>query len=793
MICLTKVFVQEVISRIEKMKKEPILIVILFLLVAGVIFILPSSAEAATPIKAVGATASSVNEKYSPDKAIDGVINDASRWVSAPSETPAWLDLNLGVTGKVSGIHLYSGYGAGDPIESFAVQFWRNGQWVEIPSAVVTGNKATALALPFDAAVDVTTDRLRLWVTRTPNNMARVKEVVVWPGPDAMPPLPVKTAGPLPQDAIVPIYLNQSGFNLGKPKRFTAPTLAEGTPFVVRTVSGGKALFSGQTIGHIGDFSEFNSTDDREYVVEAGGLRSVPFRVGLWWLERVSYQGAIDFMVDSRHYVGNYKGGCGGSYGWRDDHHFGWELHALVPQYLSNPSAYDSMPRQIEYVPGDGRRWGKLEAYKPETPDLVKLIHWGADVIVTQGLTHEHLKAQLAYFLYAWPVLESFLPAQNYEVVKEFAFRTWAMPNKDRNYPYDESPENNLLALKTRLGTTKGAYPPGFSVEPNLLMYEVAKREKRSDAEVYFKAAYEQAAWMIVNLDWEDPLVTKGQRMSEFLTMTGLAHFQREYPDRAPAGLREKIAAWVQVAVRRSANLWDFRKLGDGDDQWTPVGPKPQMWNETGNVVGLPAALLAAGELVDDPVLKARVEQIAFAHFDNMFGRNPVGRHFSFDASREVEGVEHGWFIQHAGGIGQLSDARFVLDGSPKNAHYPYHPEKGNSGWTEGWIQHNTPFNLSLAYLARANTRLEMTQESKALVVRLSAPLNFDHEKDEPVTLKIAGPNGLSEVLLNEEVPRSAFHIGRIALDKLGAKPGDVLKCRYGFGYMATGTELKIR
>jgi hypothetical protein len=556
------------------------------LLAAGVAILATSRAPGATPLKPVNVRASSTHEKYAPEKAIDGVISDASRWVSATSEDPAWLELNLGVTGPLAGIHLFSGFGEGSPIESFTIQFWKDGQWVEIPSAVVTGNQATALAMPFDATVDVITDRLRLWVTRSPNNMARVKEIIVWPGPDAMPPLPAMAAGPSPQAAIAPVYLNQSGFNLGKPKRFTAPTLDDGTPFSVLPASGGDALFTGKMNGHIGDFSAFNPTDDREYVVEAGGLRSVPFKVGLWWLERVSYQNTIDFMIDSRHYVGNYTQPCGGSFSWRDDHHFAWVLHTLVPQYLSNPSAYDRMPRQVEYVPSDGRRWGKLEAYKPEAPDIVKLIHWGADVIVTQGLTHEHLKAQLAYFLYAWPVLEPYLPPQNYEVVKEFAFRTWALPGKDRNYPYDESPEHNLLALKTRIGNTKGAYPPGFSVQPNLLMYEVAKRENRPDAEVYFKAAHDQAAWMIANLDWEDPQVTKGQRMSEFLTMTGLAHFQREYPDRAPAGLREKIEAWVKVAVRRSENLWDFRKLGD--DQWVPTGQHVTMWNEVGNVVGFP-------------------------------------------------------------------------------------------------------------------------------------------------------------------------------------------------------------
>lgn len=67
-------------------------------------------------------------------------------------------------------------------------------------------------------------------------------------------------------------------------------------------------------------------------MVEAGSLVSVPFRIGPNWLKRISYQGAINFMIDSRHYVGNYCKEGRRSFGWRDDHHFGWELHTLVPQ-----------------------------------------------------------------------------------------------------------------------------------------------------------------------------------------------------------------------------------------------------------------------------------------------------------------------------------------------------------------------------------------------------------------------------------------------------------------------------
>jgi len=485
-----------------------------------------------------------------------------------------------------------------------------------------------------------------------------------------------------------------------------------------------------------------------------------------------------------RHYVGTYKAKCRGSFGWRDDHHFAWVLRALVPQYMSNPAAYQRMPRQVNYEQPQAGKWGALEPYDEDAPDIVKLIHWGADVTVTQELTHEFLKGELAYFLYAWPMLKQWLPQQNYDAVLAFVEEHWGKARADRKYPYDTSPEHNLFALKTKLGTTKGELPPGHSIMPNLLMYEVATRDGLPGADKYIDAARAQVDWIVKNLDWEDPQTTKGQRMSEHITMTSLAAFLQLCPEKAPPGLREKIQQWARVMVRRSENMWDFRKLTD-DGQWTPSGEKRTMWNEPGNVVGLPAALLAAAPFVEEASVKDRLHELAWSHMDNCFGRNPCGRHFSYDAPREVEGVEHGWHSYHPSGIGQLAEVRFVLDGAPKHVHYPYHPERGNYGWTEGWVNFNTAFNVSLAYVTKADTNLELQQVGDEILVRLRAPLNFDTTEEEPVTLTVKGPNSVP-VTLTETSPASGEHIGRVSLSDLGAKPGDTVTCSYGFGYLAT-------
>ncbi len=748
-------------------------------------------------LRPVAATASSVADGREPSRAVDGLVTEESTWISAPGAGPAWLEVRFPAATTLAGVHVFTGFDPTTVIRDLVVQFWRDGAWVDVPSARISGNQRLAFSLAFDDTLVVTTDRLRLWITSTGDGAARVKELVVWPAAGGgMPPIIAEGTESAPDEVIPRIYLNQSGFNRGEPKRFTAPTVADGTDFVVRRASGGEPVFRGTIAQGRGDFSAFDPASADEFVVEAGGHRSVPFRIGHWWLERVTYQRSIDFMVDSRHYVGNWRDICRGSFSWRDDHHFGWVLHTLVPQYLSNPSAYERMPRQVSYEAPDARKlWGTLEPYREDAPDIVKLIHWGADVVVTQKLTHEHLKAQLAYFLYAWPWIEAWLPAQNYAAVRDYAFATWAQTTCDRAYPYDESPEHDLFALKTKLGTTKGAYPPGFSVQPNLLMYAVARREGRPDAERFLEAAHRQVAWMIANLDWEDPQTTKGQRMSEFLTVAGLVHFLKEYPDRAPAGLREKLDAWSRVALRRSENLWDFRRLTD-DGGWVPTGPARTMWNEPGNVLGLPGPLLAVYPFIDDASRRARLEQVAYAHFDNGFGRNPTGRHFSYDAARELEGVEFGWYSFHHGGIGQLEKARFVIDGAPKTQHYPYHPEVGNVGWTEGWVQFNAAFNQSLAWLAHHETSVTVRREDSDLVVQLTAPLNFDYARVETGRVRVTTSNGDTEwVTVTEDGPDARTLTGRLRLAPdatarvddgvLSTPRGASATAAYGFGFLA--------
>lgn len=201
------------------------------------------------------------------------------------------------------------------------------------------------------------------------------------------------------------------------------------------------------------------------------------------------------------------------------------------------------------------------------------------------------------------------------------------------------------------------------------------------------------------------------------------------------------------------------------------------MWNEPGNVIGFPACALSAMQATPDSKLNARLTELAYSHMDNAFGRNPTGRHFSYDAPREIEGVELGWYSFHVGGYGQLDACPMTFDGSPKNKHYPYNPQVGDIGWSEGWVQHNTAFNLSLAYMAYQDTTIKVRKVGKQLKVYLKAPLNFDYKKVEKVTVNMKVNGKLKALKLTEEGESSAWFSATIP------SPQTKASISYGYGY----------
>ena len=223
------------------------------------------------------------------------------------------------------------------------------------------------------------------------------------------------------------------------------------------------------------------------------------------------------------------------------------------------------------------------------------------------------------------------------------------------------------------------------------------------DAAVYLTAARNQVQWIVNNLDPADPLMTKGQRMSEHILVPALAEFMMRDPQTTVTGVDAWLASWTDTVISRSNNYWDFRKYSD--TIWTPEnvpGGHP-WWNEPGNIAGFPASALAAATRITDPAKVARLRQIAVSQLDQVFGRNPYNRHFSFRAAQAnygFEGVETGWFSQHIGGLGDLENVRGVLDSSAKHLSFPYNPTEP-PGYVEGWVAFNSAWNAAMTWAAR--------------------------------------------------------------------------------------------
>jgi hypothetical protein len=634
-----------------------------------------------------------------------------------------------------------------------------------------------------------------------------------------------------------PIFVNQSGYNLNSPKRFTAPRVADGSLFKIRRIADQKVLFNGTVTGQIGDFSEFKPVDSGPYMIEVSSDdkcgKSVPFNIGANWIQKVSYQKAIDFMLDSRCWWGDARShaptdsttSCGRGVAWRDGVQYSFEVPSLIMLYLSNPSAF-----ALEHMPIQGPYLGLRHQLPDDTPEIIRLIYWGVDIYLRSQVDDPLLKEQLAYFVYAYPYFSQYIPEGVYEEALAYLLQTWGKTDIER---YDDTDfaipkfysipySGNLYDTYKIIGTGKGQFPPGHSIVPNLMMYEVAKREKLSEADRFFQAAYNQTEWMIHNLDWNNPKVTKGQRQGEWITITSLAFFLSQYPQRAPEGLKHKIQDWADVMISRSDNMWDFRRYSD--DLWVIPNILPtdqpshvfKGFNEPGNVAGFPAPLLAASMVINDKIVNHRLHEIAMAHIDNVFGRNPAGRHFSYRAARDFEGVELGWFKEHRGIHGQLWTARGVLEGSPKETTYPFDPYAGDPGHSEGWVTFNTPWNITLAFLSSYETNLEVFDRSfikpihtislgnkdRKIGVRLQAPLNFDYSKVESGEVMIKTSRGDSyRMNVYERIPNDKAFTGLINFDEgrvdtgddlLQVSPGDTITISYGYDFFKKSITIEV-
>ncbi|PWV57006.1 hypothetical protein [Chitinophaga sp. S165] len=614
------------------------------------------------------------------------------------------------------------------------------------------------------------------------------------------------------------VCVSQTGYNSNAPKRFTVPTAMDGKAgFYITAAGDSKQLYKGTTINGVGDFTGFKPADiERQYVIHVTGGQlpegvSYPFRVAPCLLEKEGLNPSVWFMNDTRSATGTHHSAYGGC-PWRDGTYYSYEIPSLIWMYLSNPAVYDAMPATISYdslkaivlnpdyklvkSPNDETALEATRKYfttieKPtgsHIPDVIMDLHWGVGYYMVNPETqdpskdplprqlHPQTLAQLAFFLYAYPYLDKWFSRNFYEQVLTFTRQHWA--------------KIGLLDIQREVGTSKGRHAPGFSVLPNLLMYEVAKRDKLPDADIYMKAAKQQTAWMIDSLSFDDPMVTKGQRMSEHMLMTGLAMYLLQYKEKAPAGLQQKIGQWADIVISRSGNAWDFRRY-DMDKNWAV----PE-FNEVGNVAGFPASGLLAATIIKDASKKQRLEQISFAHFDNLYGRNPLNVHAAHHPEKGFRDITKGYPRGYQEDVcARLELSRGGISCLPGTEMYPFDPS-GKDRHLEGWINHNTAWNMSLAVLSWYDNRpLSFAKGKDGLEIDWQAPVG--NTNTLPLTVYVNGVKKGSVALTgnNNMTFRGKLGIKPTALlldgGEVSVKKGDRIAVAYGLGFLEKQVELR--
>lgn len=595
----------------------------------------------------------------------------------------------------------------------------------------------------------------------------------------------------------VAILVNQAGYDTGRPKRATVVNTPDGTRFEIKEELSKKMVFSGQVINQIADFSELNPEQITRYVIEANGVISYSFTIANNWLQYVSVPPAVAFMNHARNDV--WLPGLT-SIAWRDSHQFSFELGSMVWMYMSNPSLYEAMPRQIYQL-----KQTMFESFRIQNePDLIWLIKFGAeryyDIKANQGMElHPLIKEQLAFYVYLYPFIKQYVSEADYIRLRDFTINEWGLNSSHEMLKwYDIPGENyNLFEVQTAVGGIKGSFPPGHSILPNLLMYEVVKRDQLGGEEAYFRAAYQNCEYILEHMDISSPFYSKGQRMSEHIIMEGLAYFAECYPKEAPENLQAEIRRWAEAMIARSNNLWDMRMAsavtaGDEADYWTgaafaqSIDPElTALMNEPGSEAGIQAAMFAAARVIREPAIVQRLKEIGVAGIDHMFGRNPYGRMYFYDAIRDIKGAHAGWFAKHeVAGNGRLGEVLGRIDASPKEAAYPFNP-KADPGYVEGWVAFNTAWNSSLAYSAGEMIAITVNPQlarcGDQVAVRLKAPIYIDHNRVENariiVTIHTITGSIKEELTLLEEGKDSSYFTNDYTI------PHGTSRMEFSYGY----------
>ena len=630
------------------------------------------------------------------------------------------------------------------------------------------------------------------------------------------------------------VIVNQLGYDIGRSKRATAANIAGGTPFQVINAETKEVAYTGTVeaayggegdsavTGGIIDFTDLEPDETTSYYITCAGADSYVFEIGKNLMYQSTVQQALQFMEETRQ---DYRVGASTGYGWRDSHQFSFELNSMVLQYMANPAAYDNLTGGISDA--DQCVYPELRTQGEDEPDIVWLIKFGAMRYYDWGVNkniqpHILIKEQLAYFLYVYPYISKWVDREFYEDVRDYTIAQWGVNSCNKQWYPVSNTNHDLYALQTAFGGLKGSQPPGHSIIPNLMMYEVALRDGLGEdvAQKFFDAAYINCEYLVSDdFDITDPYYNKGQRMSEHVTMEALAYFLELYPDQAPAGLLDTITQWAEANVARTDNLWDIRmavapsdldkgytfhtggNAGKPVDQiyWTGAayaiadGQNPAPKNEPGNQGGLQAIAYAASRVLEDETLKAELEIMGTAAIDDLFGRNPTGRAAFYDLTRDFAGGDLGWWTQPTGGYGDLHQCTAVIDVNAPESCYPYAPENYNTGYTEGWVAYNTAWNESLAYSSADATNLSVSKTSgksgEEITITLDAPLNLDDAVVETGYVWVTDASGnAQQVAVTENAAAGTAFTGTYTL----SNSTPYITVSYGIGLFEQSVQVTV-
>jgi hypothetical protein len=102
--------------------------------------------------------------------------------------------------------------------------------------------------------------------------------------------------------------------------------------------------------------------------------------------------------------------------------------------------------------------------------------------------------------------------------------------------------------------------------------------------------------------------------------------------------------------------------------------------------------------VIDDPMLKSRMREIAVSHADAVFGRNPRLAAAPHKPDFGFTGIERGWPMSYKDNVcARLELTRGSISSAPGSEMFPFNPE-GSYRHPEGWVNYGAAWCLSLAY-----------------------------------------------------------------------------------------------